>query len=81
MSVNVALTGATGNMGRASLDFLSREENVGKIAAWLKEKIHKYGSSKDPAEIFEGACGAPFDPHYYINYLKNKYSELCGITL
>ena len=31
MSVNVALTGATGNMGRASLDFLSREENVGKI--------------------------------------------------
>ena len=57
------------------------EENVGKIAAWLKNKIHKYGSSKDPAEIFEGACGAPFDPHYYINYLKNKYSELCGITL
>lgn len=56
------------------------EENVGKIAAWLKEHIHKYGSSKDPAEIIEGAVGGPFDPHYYIKYLKDKYSALCGIS-
>ena len=55
------------------------EENVGKIAAWLKEHIHKYGSSKDPAEILEHACGALFDPRYYIDYLKDKYSALCGI--
>ena len=55
------------------------DENVGKIAAWLKEHIHKYGSSKFPAEIFECAVGAPFNPHYYIDYLKNKYSKLCGI--
>lgn len=55
------------------------DENVGKIAAWLKEHIHKYGSSKSPAEIFECAVGAPFNPHYYIDYLKNKYSKLCGI--
>ena len=57
------------------------EENVGKIAAWLKEHIHKYGSSKAPSEIFENAVGAPFDPHYYIDYLKSKYSRLCGITI
>ena len=55
------------------------DENVGKIAAWLKEHIHKYGSSKSPAEIFECAVGAPFNPHYYIDYLKNKYSKLCGV--
>ncbi len=57
------------------------EENVGKIAAWLKEHIHKYGSSKAPSEIFENAVGGAFDPHYYIDYLKSKYSRLCGITI
>ena len=60
------------------MDEAMGEENVGKIAAWLKEHIHKFGSSKDPAEIFLNACGATFDPHYYINYLKEKYSALCG---
>ena len=58
------------------MDEAMGEENVGKIAAWLKEHIHKFGSSKDPVEIFLNACGATFDPHYYINYLKEKYSAL-----
>lgn len=56
------------------------DENIGKIAAWLKEHIHKYGSSKRPDEIFEGAVGTQFNPHYYIDYLKNKYSNLCGLS-
>lgn len=55
------------------------DENVEKIAAWLKEHIHKYGSSKSPAEVFEGAVGGQFDARYYIDYLKKKYSALCGI--
>ena len=50
-------------------------------SAWLKERVHQYGASKSPAEIFEGACGAPFDAHYYVNYLKEKYAALNGIAL
>ncbi len=46
------------------------------IADWLKERIHKYASMYDPNEIFEKACGAPFDPKYYIEYLENKFSDI-----
>lgn len=56
------------------------EETVATIAAWLKERIHKYGASMPPAAILEHACGAPFDARYYISYLKEKYAALCGIA-
>lgn len=56
------------------------DPTVGKIAAWLKEHIHQFGSSKSPADILQIACGAPFDPHYYIDYLKQKYAKICGIS-
>ena len=56
------------------------EETLCTIAAWLKEHIHKFGASMPPAEIFAIACGAPFDAHYYIDHLKQKYAALCGIA-
>lgn len=46
------------------------------INAWLKEKIHKYGKSLPPKEVFEQAVGGKFDPKYYVEYLKSKYSKL-----
>lgn len=49
------------------------------INDWLKEHIHKYGASKDPKEIILAATGEPFNPHYYVDYLKKKYSEIYGI--
>ena len=63
------------------VDAAMGEGTVATIAAWLKERVHRYGASKSPAEIFEGACGAPFDAHYYVNYLKEKYAALNGIAL
>ena len=57
------------------------DEDISAIAAWLKEHIHKYGASRSPAAIFEAACGAPFDAHFYIDYLKEKYASLNGIAL
>ena len=50
-----------------------------KIAMWLKDKIHKYGSSKDPDEILFIATGEKFNPDYYINYLVNKFKKLYNI--
>lgn len=43
---------------------------------WLKEKIHKYGSSKTPKEIMMDVTGEAFDAKYYIKYLKEKYTKL-----
>lgn len=46
------------------------------VNQWLKEKIHRYGSTKYPKEIIENANGASFDSRYYIRYLYQKYATL-----
>lgn len=46
-----------------------------EITGWLKEKIHKYGSLMDPVDVVKNACGT-FDPSAYVEYLKEKYTEL-----
>ncbi len=49
------------------------------ITAWLGEKIHRYGQLLTPAQLVESACGGPFDPTRYVNYLKKKYGELYSL--
>ena len=46
-----------------------------KVNEWLKEHVHKYGSSKYPDEILRLATGEDFNPDYYIDYLIKKYSK------
>lgn len=50
--------------------------DLSQVNAWLREKIHRHGSSLTPAQVLENACGAPFDPKYYLDYLTKKYSDL-----
>lgn len=54
--------------------------STAKINEWLKENVHKYGSSKDPKDIMLLATKEEFDPNYYVDYLINKYSEIYGIV-
>lgn len=49
------------------------------INEWLKEHVHQYGGSKLPEEILLSATGEKFNPHYYVNYLKEKYSKIYNI--
>ena len=49
------------------------------IVAWLTERIYRYGSLLKPDELILKACEAPFDPRYYVEYLKTKYSEVYGL--
>lgn len=58
------------------LDALIKANQLEKVNAWLKEKIHKYGSSKTPKEILLEVTGEEFNAKYYIKYLKDKYSEI-----
>ena len=53
--------------------------DLSQVTAWLREKIHRNGSSLTPAQVLENACGAPFDPTYYTDYLTEKYSALYGL--
>ncbi|MGE0003775.1 MAG: carboxypeptidase M32 [Candidatus Izemoplasmatales bacterium] len=58
------------------VDQLVRDNKISEINAWLKEKIHKYGGTKSPKELLLAVTGEPFDAKYYVEYLKNKYSEI-----
>ena len=49
------------------------------IVAWLTERIYQYGCLLKPNELILKACEAPFDPHYYVDYLKTKYSKVYGL--
>lgn len=46
-----------------------------KVNEWLKEHVHKYGSSKYPDEILRLATGEDFNPNYYVDYLVKKFSK------
>ncbi len=46
------------------------------INAWLREKIHRHGGLLTPDELMINASGESFDPHYFVNYLKEKYSKI-----
>lgn len=51
-------------------------DHIYLINDWLKDKINKYGASKSSKELLFNATKEKFNPKYYIEYLKNKFSVL-----
>ncbi len=49
------------------------------IRTWLHKHVWRYGRSKDPAEIIQDACGEPFNPRHYANYLTHKFTALYNL--
>lgn len=56
-----------------------RVGDMAKITNWLKEHVHKYGSSKFSKDILRLATGEDFNPAYYVDYLVNKYSKIYNV--
>jgi len=48
-----------------------------KINGWMRDKLMQYGSLYDPNDLLRMATGETFNPRYYVDYLKNKYTALC----
>ena len=57
----------------------ARAGDLRPVTAWLGERIHRHGQLLTPPQLVESACGAPFDPTFYVNYLKKKYGELYSL--
>ena len=53
--------------------------DLSKIKDWLKEHVHKYGSSKFSKDILYLATGEHFNPNYYVDYLVEKYTKLYNL--
>ena len=68
-------------MIRGGLDFdgVCASGNLAPIHEWLRERIWRYGRSRDTTEMILDACGEPFSPSYYTNYLVEKFSALYGL--
>ena len=62
------------------VDKLLSEGKMEEIADYLKEHIHKYGNTVMPSEVIIRATGESFNPKYYIDYLKEKYTKLYEIA-
>ncbi|MFH5881405.1 carboxypeptidase M32 [Liberiplasma polymorphum] len=60
------------------IDFetIIKEDKIEVINEWLKVKIHQFGSTKKPLEILEEVTNEPFNPQYYVRYLKEKYTPI-----
>lgn len=58
------------------LDTVLAGKNIKPINKWLKSHIHHHGALYQPGKIIELATGEPFNPAYYVNYLKEKFSQI-----
>lgn len=58
------------------IEELVRTNNIKVINEWLKDKIHQYGSSKDPLELLREVTNEDFNPSYYVRFLTEKYTKL-----
>lgn len=43
---------------------------------WLSEKIYRHGMLYPTDQVIQMACGQAFDPVYYTDYLKDKFSRI-----
>ena len=54
--------------------------NFSPIKGWLKDKIQRQGSLYTPQELIQRVTGESLNPDHFIDYLKNKYREIYGLT-
>lgn len=68
-------------MVREGMDFdgVCASGNLNPIHQWLGSHIWRYGRSRDTNELILDACGEPFSPTYYTDYLTQKYSALYNL--
>ncbi len=47
---------------------------------WLKNNVHRHGGVYVPSELLLSVTGESFNPQYYVDYLKEKYSKLFEVN-
>ncbi|WP_068775575.1 carboxypeptidase M32 [Paenibacillus sp. FJAT-26967] len=82
---------ALGNMYAAQFAHTLRQEipqfdellakgDFAPIKEFLSEHIYKYGKSQTPNEIIRRVTGEDLNPQYLVDYLKDKYKPLYGLS-
>jgi carboxypeptidase Taq len=50
--------------------------DFGQLREWLRENVHRWGQTFEPAELLERSVGGPLDPEPYLAYLRGKLEAL-----
>lgn len=53
-----------------------RSGDLEAVKEWLGERIYRHGCMYEPLTLLEMCCKQPFDPEYYVSYLKEKYTKI-----
>lgn len=61
------------------VDGLIRKGDLAPIKDWLEERIHRHGWMLDPENMMVSCTGEEFDPHYFIDYLTEKFSKIYSL--
>jgi carboxypeptidase Taq len=52
----------------------------GPLLGWLRENVHRHGSRYEPEDLILRATGRPLDTSPYLEYLRQKFGELYGLS-
>ena len=68
-------------MVREGMDFdaVCASGDLTPIHGWLRDRIWRFGRSRDTNVLVLDACGESFSPAYYTNYLTEKFSAIYGL--
>ena len=62
--------------GGMDFDAVCASGDLAPVREWLRERIWQWGRMRDSGELISEACGEPFSPVYYTDYLTEKFSAL-----
>ncbi len=61
------------------IDDYLKEGNLTPVREFLRDTIHKYGSTKNTNQLLMDVTGEEFNADYYAAYLKDKYEKLYAL--
>lgn len=64
---------------KKNVDSLIEKGNFEDILSWLRKNFHSYGRRYTADEIIKKTCGEGLNSQVFVDYLKDKYSEIYEI--
>ncbi len=62
------------------LEAHTRNGEFEPLNQWLRENVHAYGKQLTTPELIETATGEPYTATYFLEYVREKYSELYELS-
>jgi len=61
------------------LDAQIEKGDFSRLLDWLRKNVHRHGAKFEPQALVQRVTGSKIDPQPYMNYLREKYSDIYGL--